>query len=65
MIFISKKRFEREVQERTELELKKFFEKRDRDDRERELFKKIGSLESRIEKLEEKNGIPTNLMRGL
>ena len=61
MIFISRKKFEREVQDRTELELKKFFEMRDREDRERELFRKIGSLECRIEKIEEKIGIPTNL----
>ena len=64
MIFISKKRFEREVRERTELELKKFFDMRDKEDRERELFRKIGSLELRVEKIEEKNGIHTNL-RGL
>ena len=61
MIFISRKKFEREVQERTELELKKFFEMRDREDRERELFRTIRSLECRIEKIEEKIGIPTNL----
>lgn len=61
MIFISRKKFEREVRERTELELKKFFEMRDREDRERELFRKHCSLESRIEKIEEKIGIPTNL----
>ena len=60
MIFISRKKFEREVQERTEMELKKFFEMRDREERERELFRKIGSLECRIEKIEEKSGIPTN-----
>ena len=64
MIFISKKKFEREVRERTKLELEKFFKMRDREDRERELFRKISSLECRIEKIEEKNGIPTNL-RGL
>ena len=63
-MIISKKRFERKVQERTELELKKFFEMRDKEDRERELWRTIRSLETRIEKIEEKNGIPTNL-RGL
>ena len=63
-MIISKKRFEREVRERTELELKKFFEMRDKEDRERELWRTIRSLETRIEKIEEKNGIPTNL-RGL
>ena len=61
MIFISKKRFEKEVRERTELELKKFYEMRDREDREREIFRVMDRLKLRIEKVEEKVGIPTNL----
>jgi hypothetical protein len=62
MIFISRKKFEREVSERAELELKKFYEMRDKEDRERELFRLMSSLQGRIEKIEEKIGIPTNLM---
>ena len=60
-MFISKKRFEKEVRERTELELKKFYEMRDKEERERELFRIVDSLSTRIEKIEEKLGIPTNL----
>lgn len=61
-MIISRKKFEREIRERTELELKKFHERRDKEDREREILRIIDSLHSRIEKIEEQIGIPTNLM---
>ena len=61
MVFISRKKFEKEVRERTELELKKFHEMRDKEERERELFRLLDRLSFRIEMVEEKVGIPTNL----
>lgn len=61
MIFITKKQFECEMRERVEKELAKFFENQGKQDRERELHQRIGSLELRLEKVEEKCGIPTNV----
>ena len=60
-MIISKKRFEKEVRERTEQELKKFYEMREREDRERDFYRMLDRLQMRIEKVEEKVGIPTNL----
>ena len=55
-MIISRKRFEREVRERVELELKNFYEMRDREERERKIFEIVDSLQTRIIKIEEKIG---------
>ena len=61
MIFITKKRFEEEVRSRLENEICKMEEKRYRADEIREIHRRIGRLEMRLEKVEDKCGIPTNL----
>ena len=61
MIFISKKRFENEVRSRVEQELCKMEENRWRAEEIRELNNRINRLETRLEKVEEMHGIPTNV----
>lgn len=61
MVFISKKKFEKEVRSRVEKEICKMEKHRYRADEIRELHRMRERLEIRIEKLEEMHGIPTNL----
>lgn len=61
MFFISKKKFEREVQKRIE---KAFFEeeaRRCRNEEIREIHNRICRMEMRLERVEDKCGIPSNL----
>ena len=61
MIFITKKRFENEVRSRVDQELGRIEESRMRTDDIREVYRRCERLEMRLEKVEEKCGIPTNL----
>jgi hypothetical protein len=56
-MIISRKRFEKEVRERVEQELHRFYEHRDREDREREHIRQIRELENRLIKVEKACGI--------
>lgn len=64
MIFISKKSFEREIRARVEKELCKYFENKEKEDAKRELHRKIGFLEQRLEAVEDKLGIPHEATSG-
>lgn len=61
MIFITKKRFENEVRSRVDQELCRMEENRIRTDEIREVYRRCERLEMRLEKVEEKCEIPTNL----
>ena len=61
MFFITKKKFENEVRSRVEKEICRIEENRYRADEIREIHNRICRLELRVEKVEDKCGIPTNL----
>ena len=61
MIFITKKRFEEEVRTRLEKEICEMEQKQYRADEIREIHQRIWRLETRLEKVEDKCGIHTNL----
>lgn len=61
MFFITKKKFENEVRSRVEKEICKIEENRWRQDEIRDIYRRMERMEIRIEKVEDKCGIPTNL----
>ena len=61
MFFITKKKFENEVRYKVDQELCRIEENRYRANEIREVHKRVERLEMRLEKVEEKCGIPTNL----
>ena len=61
MFFMTKKKFEEEVRSRVEKEIIRMEENRYRMDELREIHNRIGRLEMRLEKVEIKCDITTNL----